>query len=259
MSIILLFYIFYFFHPISFFCFPFLLINSTVHRSNPSSGSWSMNARSSSHPSAVQLLQAAAGSHRQPGRRGDESRTQGQELAPQVEEEGCLGAPSSRSRRRLTSRHAQPWRRLRHRSASSSASPRDELPTPRRGTSSRRRPASRRAPSQHKLPAPPGLPRRRGTSSDRRLASRSAAARAPFAPSRRERWQARSRHRRSRAELRICGSSTTKWLQRAGTPRLRRWSCSFSTPWQVPEPLSEPCQTGLLLCSFHVSTINLTI
>ena len=187
MSIILLFYIFYFFILFPFFCFPFLLIHSTVHRSNPSSGSWSMNARSSSHPSAVQLLQAAAGSHRQPGRRGDESRTQGQGLAPQGEEEGRPGAPASRSRhrRRSTSRHAQPWRRLRHRSASSSASPRDELPTPRRGTSSRRRPASRRAPSRHELPAPPGLPRRRGTSSDRRLASRSAAARAPFGPSRR--------------------------------------------------------------------------
>ncbi|KAG2659958.1 hypothetical protein PVAP13_1KG386715 [Panicum virgatum] len=118
---------------------------------------------------------------------------------------------------------------------------------PRHGMSSRR-PAAARAPGAARPPAV-------------RPACLAATARAPIAawppaPPRHglrsrhlggQRWQTRSRCRRSRAELRICGSSTTKWLQRAGTPRLRRWSCSIPTPLAgsgaALEPLSEaePC------------------
>ena len=125
---------------------------------------------------------------------------------------------------------------------------------PRHGMSSRR-PAAARAPGAARPPAVP----RRSTNSRRRPACLAAAARAPIAawppaPPRHglrsrhlrgQRWQARSRCRRIRAELRICGSST-KWLQRAGTPRLRRWRCSVSTPLAglrlepVPELLLEP-------------------
>ena len=93
-----------------------------------------------------------------------------------VEKEGRPGAPASRSRRHSTSRRAQPWHRLWHCSAFRHAAPRDELPA---------HPASRRALPQHELSAPPGLPRCRGTSSVRHPVSHSAAARAPFGPSRR--------------------------------------------------------------------------